>query len=174
MSHVSGHVWWFTVPQKKHPIALNPIGTQDLGSPQKHHETWSIFESISKATKTVQIGPKATQNHQKRTLESSEIQFLRKLICAITPLPNACFCNPNHPISDPKIIRKNNLEINMDFLSKRIQKSLKMAPPNHQQIDKIRAWTSQSPSLCPPMSQDRPKIVPGSPRTQSRGTKHAK
>ena len=52
-----------------------------------------------------------------------------------------------------------------------------MGPLNHQKIDKIRAWTSQSPSLCPPMSQDRPRIVPGlsqgPPGRQSRGTKHA-
>ena len=50
-----------------------------------------------------------------------------------------------------------------------------MGPLNHQRIDKIRAWTSQGPSLCPPMAQDRPRIVPGSsqgpPGRQSRGTK---
>ena len=50
-----------------------------------------------------------------------------------------------------------------------------MGPLNHQKIDKIRAWTSQGPSLCPPMSQDRPRTVPGSsqgpPGRQSRGAK---
>ena len=59
----------------------------------------------------MKIGPKATQNHKKSTLDSLEIQFLRKLICALPPLPNACFYNPRHPNLDPEIIRKNNLEI---------------------------------------------------------------
>ena len=40
-----------------------------------------------------------------------------------------------------------------------------MGPLNQRKIDKIQAWTSQGPSLCPPMSQDRPRIVPESPRT---------
>ena len=26
-------------------------------------------------------------------------------------------------------------------------------------IDKIRAWTSQGASLCPPLSQDRPRLT---------------
>ena len=76
-------------------------------------------------------------------------------------MPNACFCNPSHPISDPKITRKNNLEIDMKnllFWAKNTQTTLQMDPLNHQKIDKIRAWTSQGPSLCPPMSQDRPRV----------------
>ena len=40
-----------------------------------------------------------------------------------------------------------------------------MGPLYQRKIDKIQAWTSQGPSLCPPMSQDRPRIVPESPRT---------
>ena len=44
--------------------------------------------------------------------------------------------------------------------SKSTKKTLKTGPLSHQKIDKIRAWTSQGPSLCPPMSQDRPRIVP--------------
>jgi hypothetical protein len=47
-----------------------------------------------------------------------------------------------------------------------------MGPLNQQKIDKIQAWSSQGPSLCPPMSQGRPRIVPGSsqgpPGRQSR------
>ena len=43
-----------------------------------------------------------------------------------------------------------------------------MGPQNHQKIDKIQAWTSQGPSLCPPMSQDRPRIVPGPPQDRPR------
>ena len=44
-------------------------------------------------------------------------------------------------------------------------KTLRMGPLNQQQIDKIQAWTSKCPPLCSPMSQDRSRIVPGSPRT---------
>ena len=40
-----------------------------------------------------------------------------------------------------------------------------MGPLNQRTIDTIQAWTSQGPSLCPPMSQDRLRIVPESPRT---------
>ena len=40
-----------------------------------------------------------------------------------------------------------------------------MGPLNQRKINKIQAWSSQGPSLCPPMSQDRPRIVPESPRT---------
>ena len=113
----------------------------------------------------MKIGPKATQNHEKLTLESWEIQFLQKLAFAIAPLPNAWFSNPRHPDSDPKIIRKSNLEINMKknmfFQSECTQKSLSMGPPNQPEIDKIQAWTSQCPFMSSLMSQDRPRIVPG-------------
>ena len=115
------------------------------------------------------------------TLESQEIQFLRKLIFAIPSMPNACFCKPGHPNSDPKTNRKSNLEIDMKklfLLCKSTKKAFRMGPQNQKKIDKIQAWTSQGPSLCPPMSQDRARIVPGSsqgpPGRQSRGTKHAK
>ena len=30
---------------------------------------------------------------------------------------------------------------------------------NQQKIDKIQAWTSQGPSLCSSMSQDRPRVL---------------
>ena len=36
----------------------------------------------------MKIGPRDTQNHEKWTLESYEIRFLRKWIFAIPPLPN--------------------------------------------------------------------------------------
>ena len=83
------------------------------GVPPGTPENPSIFKPVSRATKAMKIGPKATQNHENLTLESQEIQFLRKLIFAIPSMPNACFCNPGHPNSDPKIIRKSNLEIDM-------------------------------------------------------------
>ena len=100
MSHVSclRSCWTVYCPQKSNAIALNPLATQDLGWPQNHHENSSIFEPVSKATKAMKIGPEATQNHEKSSLESQEIQFLRKLICAILSMPNACF-----PIPDTQI-----------------------------------------------------------------------
>ena len=76
-------------------------------------------------------------------------------------MPNACFCNPRHPNSDPKIIRKSNLEIDMKkscFRSTCTQKSLKMGPLNQLKIDKIQAWTSQVLPNVPGSSQDRPRV----------------
>ena len=55
---------------KKERIATHPEVTQDPGWPQNHHENSSTFEPVSKATKAMKIGPKATQNHEKSTLES--------------------------------------------------------------------------------------------------------
>ena len=49
-----------------------------------------------------------------------------------------------------------------------------MDPLNQQKIDKIQAWTSQGPSLCPPLSQDRPRIVPGSPQDRPKVPQDAK
>merc|ERR1711966_434040 len=99
------------------------------------------------------------------SLESQEIQFMRKLIFAIPSMPNTCVSNPRHRNLHPKTNRKSNLEIDMKksfFLSKTVQKTLRMGPPNQQKTDTIQAWTSQGPSLCPPMFQDPPRIVPGS------------
>ena len=44
------------------------------------------------------------------------------------------------------------------FFVQKYSKAPKMVPLNQQEIDKIQAWTSQDPSVCPPMSQDRPRI----------------
>ena len=167
MSRFSGLLDCLLSP-KKERIALNPLGAQDLGWPQNHHENSSIFEAVSKATKAMKSGPKATQNHEKSTLESQEIQFLRKLIFAISSMPNACFSNPGHPNLDSKATEKatwKNMKNNFFFDSKIPQKAFRMGPQNHQKINKIQAWTTRGPSLCPPMSQDRPRIVSGSSRT---------
>ena len=96
-----------------HPIYLPPERSRDLGWPHNHP---SNFKPVSRATKVMKIGPKATKNHEKLTVESWEIQFVQKLIFAIPPLPNAWFSNPRHPDSNPKIIRKSNLEIDMKKL----------------------------------------------------------
>ena len=69
MSHVSGPVGMFTVPKKG---AHRPQTTRGSGSGMtpESYENSSIFELVSKATKAMKIGPKATQNHEKSTLES--------------------------------------------------------------------------------------------------------
>ena len=121
MSHVSGPVEWFTVP-KKTSNRLPPTRGSGSGMTPESYENSSIFESVSKATKTMKIGPKATPNCEKSTLESQEIQFLRKLIFAILSMPNACFSNPRHPNLDPKTKRKSNLEIDMKQTVSFVQK----------------------------------------------------
>ena len=79
---------------------------------------WKVtnFKPFSNAANVMKIGTKATQNHEKRTLETWEIQLLRKSIFAIHPLPNAWFFNPRHPDSDSKSIRTNNLQISITIL----------------------------------------------------------
>jgi hypothetical protein len=79
-------------------------------------------------------------------------------------------CPPNHSPLPLKLLITQRVVLSVDikkllFLSKNAQKAFRMGPQNHQKIDKIQAWTPQGPSLCPPTSQDRPRIVPGSPRT---------
>ena len=121
MSHVSGLLDCLLSPknQRHRP---QPTRFSGSGMTPKSHENSSIFEPVSKATKAMKIGPKATQNHEKSTLESQEIQFLRKLIFAIPSMPNACFSNPRHPNLAPKINRKRNLEIDMKKTASFIQK----------------------------------------------------
>ena len=115
MSHVSclRSPGLFTVP-KKGTHRPQPTRGSGSGMTPESYENSSIFEPVSKATKAMKSGPKATQNHEKSTLESQEIQFLRKLIFAIPSMPNACFCIPGHPNSDQKSSEKNNLEIAMN------------------------------------------------------------
>ena len=64
-----------------------------------------------------------------------------------------------------KIIRKKQPENSYEQIFRFPPKTVKMDPLNQQKIDKIQAWTSQGRSLCPSMSQGRPWIVPGTPRT---------
>ena len=75
MSHVSGPVGLFTVP-KKPPHRPQTTRGSGSGMTPETYENSSIFEPVSKATKAMKIGPKATQNHEKSTLESQEIQYL--------------------------------------------------------------------------------------------------
>ena len=112
-SQVSGILDCWLLGSRQKQFTTNQADTFDLGHPQNHPEKSSNFKPVSRATKVMKIGSKATTNHEKWTLESWEIQLLRMSIFAIPPLPNARFFNPRHPDSNPKIIRKNNLESSM-------------------------------------------------------------
>ena len=158
------------------PVTITDVHCLNSGVPPGTPENPSIFKPVSRATKAMKIGPKATQHHEKLTLESQEIQFLRKLIFAIPSMPNACFCNPGHPNSDPKIIRKSNLEIDMTksffFCQKETKKLSKSVPQiNKKSIEskpgphRVLPCALQCPRIVPGSSQDRPRIVPGYPRT---------
>ena len=107
MSHVSGLLDCLLSP-KNLRNRHQPTRGSGSGMTPESYENSSIFEPVSKATKAMKIGPKATQNHEKSTLKSQEIRFLRKLIFAIPSIPNTCFSNPRHPKLDPKNNRKNN------------------------------------------------------------------
>ena len=69
MSHVSGPVVLFTVPEKQGHRPQTTGGSGSGATPESY-ENSPIFEPFSKATKAMKIGPKATQNHEKSTLES--------------------------------------------------------------------------------------------------------
>ena len=69
MSHVSSPDGLFTVPEKG-GHRPQPTGGSGSGATPESYENSSIFELVSKATKAMKIGPKATQNHEKSTLES--------------------------------------------------------------------------------------------------------
>ena len=113
---------WSSTASWKQPVTLTDVHCLNSGVPPGNPENLSIFKPVSRATKAMKIGPKATQNHEKMTLESQEIQFLRKLIFAIPSMPNACFCKPRHPHLDPKTNRKSKLEIDMKKTVSFVQK----------------------------------------------------
>ena len=55
--------------KKEHDRPQTTAGSGS-GVTLESYENSSIFELVSKATKAMKIGPKATQNHEKSTLES--------------------------------------------------------------------------------------------------------
>ena len=116
-----GPSWSSTAPGMRYFGTLD-VRVLNSGVPPGNPENLLIFKPVSRATKAMKIGPKATQNHEKMTLESQEIQFMRKLIFAIPSMPNACFSNPRHPNLDPKTNRKSNLEIDMKKTVSFVQK----------------------------------------------------
>ena len=124
---VLSHEVWETVVLRpeRGKVTTPDVRSLNSGVPPGNPEHPSIFKPVSRATKAMKIDPKATQNHEKSTLESQEIQFLRKLIFAIPSMPNACFSNPRHPNLNPKTDRKNNLEIDLKKTTFLVQKYLK-------------------------------------------------
>ena len=63
------------------------------------------------ATKFKKIGPKATQDHDKWTLESWEIQFLQKMFLQDFPCQTLGFSTPDTQIQTQKSSEKGSLEI---------------------------------------------------------------
>ena len=150
------------------PFSVHHEGRRIWGDPRitlKSHQTPSQSSGQQKSWKLVPKPPKTIKNgpwnHEKSNF--CESCFLQYLPCQMLGFPI-----PDTQIQTPKIITKSNLEIHMkksSFWSKSTRKAIKIRPLNQEKIDKIQAWTSQGPSLCPPMSQGRPRIVPGTSRT---------
>ena len=108
------------------------------------------------------------------TLESQEIQFLRKVIFAIPSMPNPCFCKPEHPNSDPKTNRKSNLKIDMKKTVSFVQKYQKTLSEWVPKINKKSIKSKPGPHralLCAPQC---PRIVPGSSQDRPRDLQDAK
>ena len=76
------------------------------GVPKGSHEKSSNFKPASRAPKAMKMRPKATQNHQRLTLKSTEFQLLCKVGFCNPLTPNACFYSPRSPDSDPQIVKK--------------------------------------------------------------------
>ena len=93
-------------------------------------------------------------------------------------MQNACFSNPRHRNLDPKTNRKNNLEICMNFLSKKCPKSPQNGSPksskNRQNPSLGLTGSFLVPSNVPGSSQDRPSTAPGSPQDRPRVPQDAK
>ena len=69
-------IWLLTVRLESSMITTQQAGALDLGLPQGSHENSSNFKPVSRASKVMKIGPKATQKHQKLTLKTTEFQLL--------------------------------------------------------------------------------------------------
>ena len=86
-----------------------------------------------------------------------------KLVFAILLVPNAWFSNPRHPDSDPRIIRKNNLETSMTkytFCDPRYRKSFQNGVSKSTKSRyNIKPGTQSVLSGAPHC----PRIVPRSP-----------
>ena len=130
--------------------------------PKGSHEKSSNFKPASRAPKVMNMRPKATQNHNKLTLKSTEFQLLCKV----------GFCNPSHTkclFLEPQTSRfrspnrqKNDLETSMNkrqlFSSKVPKKLSKQGPEIDLKSIKTQAWTPRSPFLCSKVPLDRPKV----------------
>ena len=89
----------------------------------------------------MKIGPKATQNHEKGTLEITEIQLLRKLLFATLLMTKAMF---GFPIPDIQIqtqkqqkMKPGNKHGKKHFLIQDTQQTFKMKSLSHKKSIKI-------------------------------------
>jgi hypothetical protein len=69
-------IWLLTVRLESSMVTTQQAYTLDPGLPQGSHENSSNFKPVSRASKVMKIGPKATQKHQKWTLKTTEFQLL--------------------------------------------------------------------------------------------------
>ena len=69
-------IWLLTVRLESGMVTLHGAYTLDPGLPQGSHENSSNFKPVSRASKVMKIGPKATKKHQKLTLKTTEFQLL--------------------------------------------------------------------------------------------------
>ena len=141
----------------------------------KSHQISSKSPGQQKSWKFV---PKPRKIMTKWTLVLWEIQLLRKLILAKYLKPNGESSNPRHPNSNPRIIRKNSLEIHMKkliFVAPKIPKKLsKLVPEINKKSTKSKPVLQSVLSCTPQCPRIAPRSPQGAPRRQSRGVKHAK
>ena len=105
--------------------------------------------------------PKATQNHQKLVLKSTEFQLLCKVGFCNPSHTKCLFFNPRRPDQIPKSSNKlhgNKLEKRQLFSSKVPNKFSKQGPEIDLKSIKPQAWTPRSPFLCSKVPLDRPKV----------------
>ena len=69
VSSTQGSLRATPTPQKRH-FSVPDVRVLNSWAPPGKPKQPSIFKPVSKATKAMKIGPKATQNHEKSSLES--------------------------------------------------------------------------------------------------------
>ena len=158
----------------EYPVSVPNVSSLNSGVPQGSPEKPLNFKPVSRPSKVMKIGPKATQKPQKSTLKSSEFQLLWKIDNCNPSHTKCLFLKPQTPRFRPQNHLKNwpgnKHEKRHLFWSKVPEKLSKWCPEIHPKSIKIQAWTPRPPFLSPQVPLDRP-MVPG---CQSGGTRHAK
>ena len=147
------------------PITLQNVHCLNSGVPPGNPENLSIFKPVSRATKAMKIGPKATQKQHNLTLKTTEFQLLWK---------NG-FCNPSHTkclffehqtsrFRPQNLLEKwpgNKHEKRHQFWFKVPEKLSKWGPEIHPKSIKIQVWTPRCPLVSSQLSLDRPMVPQG-------------